>query len=361
MRRLDGSLAERTTYSPLADASRRQRHRVRRVRAGPLARQRSPDVRAGLPLGPRRHRRAGQLLAARRACPSACCRRVAASCAAASASSRSGRRSPSARSRSTTCRPSRDLPANGDRYRRARHLRARHRRRPEDAGEHRRRPSPGTSDSAGSSSSRRRICIATARTRTSSIRIRPRRADAVVQRRRRSTGRFETTGRYLASEHRDLTVSYVRSHSTRDLNDYDQFFGNFRNPIIRANENSLSPTDVPNRLIVRGTIGLPGKWVFVAALRMAVGISVVGRQRVPGFRRPAQPVRAAAVRVDARLHARPAVAFREIPLHRRPQDLQRVRHRQRARRADNITSPDYGKFYNPIQRSIGFVFSGSKP
>ena len=72
----------------------------------------------------------------------------------------------------------------------------------------------------------------------------------------------ETTGRFLASEHRDLSVSYVRSEGTRDLNDYDQFFGNFRNPIIRANENSLSPTDVPNRLIVRGTIGLPGKWVF---------------------------------------------------------------------------------------------------
>ena len=68
---------------------------------------------------------------------------------------------------------------------------------------------------------------------------------------------FETTGRYLASEHRDLTVSYVRSHSTRDLNDYDQFYGNFRNPIIRPNENSLSPTDVPNRIIVRGNIGLP--------------------------------------------------------------------------------------------------------
>ena len=28
---------------------------------------------------------------------------------------------------------------------------------------------------------------------------------------------------------------------------------------------------------------------------------------------------------------------------------------------NNITSPDYGTFYNPIQRSIGFVFSSSKP
>jgi hypothetical protein len=28
---------------------------------------------------------------------------------------------------------------------------------------------------------------------------------------------------------------------------------------------------------------------------------------------------------------------------------------------NNIASPDFGKFYNPIQRSIGFVVSGSKP
>jgi hypothetical protein len=27
----------------------------------------------------------------------------------------------------------------------------------------------------------------------------------------------------------------------------------------------------------------------------------------------------------------------------------------------NITSPDYGTFYNPIQRSIGFVFGTTRP
>ena len=27
----------------------------------------------------------------------------------------------------------------------------------------------------------------------------------------------------------------------------------------------------------------------------------------------------------------------------------------------NITSPDYGKFYNPIQRSIGFVVGTNRP
>ena len=28
---------------------------------------------------------------------------------------------------------------------------------------------------------------------------------------------------------------------------------------------------------------------------------------------------------------------------------------------NNITSPDFGKFYNPIQRSIGFVFGTTRP
>ena len=28
---------------------------------------------------------------------------------------------------------------------------------------------------------------------------------------------------------------------------------------------------------------------------------------------------------------------------------------------NNITSPDYGTFYNPLRRSIGFAFGSSKP
>ena len=68
---------------------------------------------------------------------------------------------------------------------------------------------------------------------------------------------FETTGRYLGAENRDLTVSFVRSSSRRDLNDYDAHFGNFKDPLIRPNQHSLSPTDVPTRIIVRGSQGLP--------------------------------------------------------------------------------------------------------
>ena len=64
VRRLDGSLAERTTYAPSAGTVRGHRDRIRDVRAGSLARQRSPGLRARLPHGPRRRRRARELLAA---------------------------------------------------------------------------------------------------------------------------------------------------------------------------------------------------------------------------------------------------------------------------------------------------------
>jgi hypothetical protein len=172
---------------------------------------------------------------------------------------------------------------------------------------------------------------------------------------------FETTGRYLASEYRDLTVSYVRSHSVRDLNDYDQFFGNFRNPIIRPNENSLSPTDVPNRLIVRGTIGLPGKWVFNPVYEWRSGFPWSAVNEFQDF-----------VGERNRSGRLPTVSSLDFTLSR-PWRFRKYRFSagikiyntfdtgdERDVQA-NLASPDYGKFFNPIQRSIGFVFSSSKP
>jgi hypothetical protein len=172
---------------------------------------------------------------------------------------------------------------------------------------------------------------------------------------------LETTGRFLASEHRDVTVSYVRSHGTQDLNEYDQFFGNFRNPIIRRNENSLSPTDVPNRLIVRGTIGLPGRWVLSPLYEWRTGFpwsAVDEFQDFVGTRNQAGRLPAVST-LDFTL-ARPW-HFRK---YRFAGGLKIYNALNRGNERDvqqNLTSPDYGKFYNPIQRSIGFVFSTSQP
>jgi hypothetical protein len=171
---------------------------------------------------------------------------------------------------------------------------------------------------------------------------------------------FETTMRYLASDDRDVTVSYVRSHGTRDLNDYDQFYGNFRNPIIRPNENGLNPTDVPNRLIVRGSWGLMGGWVINPVFEWRTGFpwsavnefqDFVGERNRAG-RLPTvntldftlvRPMRFKKYRFTAGIKIYNAFDTGN------ERDVQ-----------NNILSPDFGKFYNPIQRSIGFVLGSSR-
>jgi outer membrane receptor protein involved in Fe transport len=172
---------------------------------------------------------------------------------------------------------------------------------------------------------------------------------------------LETTGRFLSSEHRDVSVSYVRSHSTRDLNDYDQFFGNFRNPIIRSNENSLSPTDVPNRLIVRGTFGLVGQWVLSPLYEWRSGFPWSAVNEFQDFVGPRNR--------SGRL---PTVSTLDFTLVR-PWHFRKYRFSAGLKIynlfdtgderdvQNNIASPDYGTFYNPIQRSIGFVFGTTRP
>jgi len=171
----------------------------------------------------------------------------------------------------------------------------------------------------------------------------------------------ETTGRFLANEHRDVTVSYVRSHSTRDLNDYDQFYGNFRNPIIRPNEHSLSPTDVPNRMIVRGSLGVGGRWVFSPLYEWRSGFPWSAVDEFQDFVGPRNR--------SGRL---PTVSSLDFTL-ARPWRFRKYRFTGGIKIYNafdsgderdvqtNVAAPDYGRFYNPIQRSIGFVFGTTLP
>jgi hypothetical protein len=172
---------------------------------------------------------------------------------------------------------------------------------------------------------------------------------------------LETTGRYLANDRHDVTVSYVRSHSTRDLNDYDEYFGNFRNPIIRANENSLSATDVPHRVIVRGSLGLPGTWVFSPLYEWRTGFPWSAVNEFQDFVGPRNE--------SGRL---PSVSTLDFSLtkpwrFRKYHFTAGIRIYNTFRTGDerdvqtNITAPDYGTFYNPIQRSIGFALSAGRP
>jgi hypothetical protein len=170
----------------------------------------------------------------------------------------------------------------------------------------------------------------------------------------------EFTGRYLGGERRDITVSYVRSHAVADLNSYDQFYGNLRNPIIRANERNLTSTDVPNRLLVRGNIGLPGKWDFAPVLEIRSGFPWSAVDEFLDFVGPRN-----------RTDRLPTVTTLDFSISR-PWHFKKYRFRAGLKvynvfgtSADrdvqnNLTSPNYGQFYNPIERSIGFVFGSAR-
>jgi len=170
----------------------------------------------------------------------------------------------------------------------------------------------------------------------------------------------ETTGRYVASEYRDLTVSYVRSHGERNLNDYDQFFGNFRNPIIRPDTQGLSPTDVPNRVIVRGTLGLPGKWILSPLFEWRTGFpwsavdefqDFVGERNASG--------RLPTVRTFDFSLVRP-LRFKKYRFTGGIKVFNLFNGHGERDVQSNVTAPDYGAFYNPLRRSIGFALSSLK-
>ena len=172
---------------------------------------------------------------------------------------------------------------------------------------------------------------------------------------------FEASGRYLGSERRDLTIAYVRSHGTRDLNDYDAYFGNFKNPLVRPNEHALSPTDVPGRLIVRGSQGLPGRWVFVPLFEWRSGFPWSAVDEYQDFVGPRN--------TSGRLPKVTTLDFTlmrpwTVRTHRFMAGLKVYNAFKAGAERDiqtNRTSPEFGQVFNPIQRSIGLAFGVGRP
>ena len=67
---------------------------------------------------------------------------------------------------------------------------------------------------------------------------------------------FQTLARFRLQERRNIFLSYVRSEARGYLNDFNTYFGNLRNPVIRPNEFGKQQFDAPNRLLFWGEFGL---------------------------------------------------------------------------------------------------------
>jgi len=160
--------------------------------------------------------------------------------------------------------------------------------------------------------------------------------------------------RWRPSERTTLLASYVRSSARGELNDYNQFFGNFAYPLIRPNQYGPLPSDAPNRVLLWAILGLPYKLQFVPIFDAHTGFpysqvdenwNYVGQRdqagRFPTF-----------ASFDAKLQYPFDFKFRghriqflgglkviDVTNHFNPRDVQQY-----------LGSPNYGVFYNSVGR-----------
>ena len=70
---------------------------------------------------------------------------------------------------------------------------------------------------------------------------------------------FELTTRWSMRAGQQLFFSYVRSRAQGDLNEFNNYLGNFPFPVMRANQFTNLPGDLPNRFLAWGVLRLPSK------------------------------------------------------------------------------------------------------
>jgi hypothetical protein len=160
--------------------------------------------------------------------------------------------------------------------------------------------------------------------------------------------------RWQATERTSIYASYVRSRAYGELNDYNQFFGNFPSPLIRQNQFGPLASDAPNRGLFWGVIGLPHKLDFVPILDVHTGFpfsrldqnwNYIGRRneagRFPTFINLDTKLQ---YPVDFKFHGhhiqfRAGLSVYDVINHYNPRDVQQY-----------YASPNYGTFYNSVGR-----------
>jgi len=70
---------------------------------------------------------------------------------------------------------------------------------------------------------------------------------------------LEIVSKLSWSEAQNLFFSYVRSRIRGDLNEFNNYLGNFPFPIVRPDQRANLPADLPHRFLAWGTVKLPWK------------------------------------------------------------------------------------------------------
>ncbi|HYK37867.1 TonB-dependent receptor [Alloacidobacterium sp.] len=165
---------------------------------------------------------------------------------------------------------------------------------------------------------------------------------------------FLTMMRWRVNERTTVFASYVHARAYGELNDYNQFFGNYPYPLIRPNQYGPLSSDAPDRGLFWDVIGLPHKLDFVPIFDVHTGFpftrldqnwNFIGPENQAGrlptflaldtkFQYP----------VDFKSHGhhiqfRAGLSVYNVLNHFNPRDVQ-----------EHYASPAYGTFYNSVGR-----------
>jgi hypothetical protein len=172
---------------------------------------------------------------------------------------------------------------------------------------------------------------------------------------------LQITTRYTFHGTDELNASYVRSRAFGDLNDFNSYYANFENPIIRPNERSLLPYDATNRFVFWGNFSV--KYGITVApvldLRNGFPLSVIDedrnfvgqRNRAGRFPNFASLDLQVLKRISApgqfseKYRFRVGVKVFNLTNHFNPRDFQ-----------GNLASDEFGGFYNGVGRKFGMKF-----
>ena len=162
----------------------------------------------------------------------------------------------------------------------------------------------------------------------------------------------QVTGRLQFHGADQIVASYTRSSAIGDLNDFNSYFGDLQNPIIRADERAPLSWDAPNRWLFWSSVSLPRGFSAFPVLDVRTGfpLSVMDEDRNfvgPRNRAVRFPTFASLdLQVNKRLrvfHHTATIGLKvfNITDHFNPRDYQ-----------DNLASPHFGSFSNGVGRTF---------
>jgi hypothetical protein len=171
---------------------------------------------------------------------------------------------------------------------------------------------------------------------------------------------LQAVARFRFQEGRNIFLSYVHSQARGNLNDFNTYFGNLKQAVIRPDEYGKQPFDVPHRLLFWGDFAVPFNMVVSPVVDWHSGFpfsvldenqNFVGPRNEGGrfpqlFTLDLLVMKALKIRFRGKEYkGRAGFTVFNITNHWNPRDVQ-----------NNLGSQQFGTFFNSPDRSVRLKF-----